>query len=174
MENSTLLHNMSAPPKTVVRYSGLSELANSSGPGGTGISGVKFNSVGLFGTPVRFVLPFTLRGQPIDDILSAKKLLRYLEIDAQPDAEEHLVALINDRANALPLPDGCVVIPAIKNHYVRWADALTALAVLTKCSDTIWLRAKTPALSAAVPRRQVSLLVPPQFSSRLPEPCVCV
>jgi hypothetical protein len=159
MEDGTaLLHNMSAPPKSVVKYSGLADLATTWVPGGSGICGV-------FGTPVRFVLPPNLAGKSPTD------MLRHLKVDPQPDPEQYLADLINTRANELPLPEGCAVIPTLEGHRLIWADTLSALAILAKCSDSIWLRTKHPALNAALARQQVTLLVPPLFASHLPEVC---
>jgi hypothetical protein len=75
--------------------------------------------------------------------------------------------LIGRRAEELPLPDCCVVLPPAATHRVVWPDLLSALAVLTKCSNAIWLRAKAPSLQAGLQRRDVSLLVPPSFAMRL-------
>ncbi len=162
-ESVALLHNMSAPPKSVVKYSGLADLATVHSPGGSGVTGIGFKSRGVFGTPVRFELPAELAGKSPDDVL------RHLGIEAQPDPARQLCALINARANELPLPEGCVVITALISHRLIWADALSALAILAKSSDAIWLRAKTPALNAALARTQVTLLVPPLFADRLPK-----
>jgi len=162
-DRGTLLHNMSAPPKSVVKYSGLADLATTTGPGGSGVAGVKFRGKGVFGTPVQFVLPAVLAGKTPADIL------RHLEVDRSPDPQRQLITLINARANELPLPGACVVIPFAKAHELIWADALSALAILSKCSDYIWLRAKDPALKAALIRRQASLLIPPLFVRRFLE-----
>ena len=162
-DRGRLLHNMSAPPKSVVKYSGLADCATTAGPGGSGVCGVRINGIGVFGTPVRFTIPVDLAGKSYADIL------HHLGVDPLHDAEQHLAALINTRANELPLPDGCVVIPVTKVHQLIWADALSALAILAKCSDCIWLRAKNPALNAAIARKQATLLVPPLFAGRLPE-----
>ena len=160
-DQGTLLHNMSAPPKSVVKYSGLADLATTAGPGGSGVAGVKFKDKGVFGTPVRFVLPTDLVGK------SPAGVLRHLEVDPSSDPKRQLIALINTRANELPLPGACVVIPVEEGHELIWADALSALAILSKCSDCIWLRAKDPALKAALARRQATLLVPPLFVGHL-------
>ena len=56
-DRSALLHNMSAPPKSVVRYSGLADLAAVRRPGGPETAGSGFNDKCVFGTPVKFVLP---------------------------------------------------------------------------------------------------------------------
>ena len=162
-DSGELLHNMSAPPKSVVKYSGLADLATVRSPGGSGVTGIGFKSDGFFGIPVRFALPAELAGKSPADIL------RHLGADAQPDPERQLCALINARANELPLPEGCAVIAALEGHRLIWSDALSALAILAKCSDAIWLRAKTPALNAALARTQVTLLVPPLFAEHLPK-----
>jgi hypothetical protein len=162
-EAGALLHNMSAPPKSVVKYSGLAGLATVRSRGGSAGTGISSKADGVFGTPVRFALPADLAGKTPADVL------RHIGADAQSDPVRQLCALINARANELPLPEGCAVISALEGHRLIWADALSALAVLAKSSDAIWLRAKTPALSAALARTQVSLLVPPVFADRLPK-----
>lgn len=162
-DSGALLHNMSAPPKSVVKYSGLADLATVRSPGGSGVTGIGFKGNGVFGIPVRFALPADLAGKSPADVL------RHLGADAQPDPERQLCALINARANEMPLPEGCAVIAALESHRLIWADALSALAILAKSSDAIWLRAKTPALNAALTRTQVTLLVPPLFADRLPK-----
>jgi len=154
-ERSDLLHNMSAPPKSVVKYSGLSNLATSSSQG----------SAGVFGTPVRFVLPADMLGK------TPAYILRYLGVSLlhAKEAAQQLDLLINARADELTLPEGCAVIPTASSHPVIWPDTLSALAILAKCSDSIWLRCKQPALNAALKRRQVTLLVPPLFANHLPK-----
>lgn len=158
-----LLHNMSAPPKTYVKYSGLADLAVSRGKLSAHKVLTQTSAFGLFGTPVRFALPPELKGR------SPIFLLRHLGVDPLKDPDRQLVALINTRAKELPLPDGCAVIPALACHPILWADTLSALAILAKCSDSIWLRDKAPALSAALQHKQVTLLVPPLFVNRLPK-----
>ena len=166
-DSGALLHNMSAPPKSVVKYSGLADLATVRVPGGSGVTGIGFRGKGFFGIPVRFALPADLAGKSPADIL--RHLGADLQPDPQPDPERQLCALINARANELPLPEGCAVIAALEGHRLIWSDALSALAILAKCSDAIWLRAKTPALNAALARTQVTLLVPPLFAEHLPK-----
>ena len=158
-----LLHNMSAPPKTIVKYSGLADLVEFGGMRATLDVMLRSRAVGLFGTKVRFALPPELNGR------SPAFLLRRLGVITLKDSTRQLVELINKRASELPLPDGCAVIPALAEHPILWTDTLTALAVLTKCSDCIWLRDKSPALSTALQHKQVTLLVPPLFASRLPK-----
>jgi len=172
---SPLLHNMSAPPKSVVKYSGLADLSTVRRPTGSTDTSVGFNSAGVFGIPVRFALPAELVGQTPADVLRylGVSLQANAQTDAKPDAEadahRQLCELIDTRANELPLPEGCVVIASLPSHRLIWTDALSALAILAKSSEAIWLRSKSPALSAALARTQVTLLVPPAFAHQLPD-----
>ena len=171
-DSAQLLHNMSAPPKSVVRYQGLSSLAKPAGPQNNILQD------GGFGAAVRFTLPPDWIG------LEPAALLARLQ-QSQPgvgpparrpaarktgtaDAAQQLAALINQRAQDLTLPDGCAVVASLPTHPVLWPDPLAALAVLAKCTGTVWLRSKTPSLVVAVRQASVSLLVPPAFVSRLP------
>ena len=162
-EHTTLLHNMSAPPKTVVKYSGLSDLAHISGPGGSGMTGIRFKKTDIYGVPLRFRLGASYADMTLD------KLLASLGHEPVADVERRLAELINARAQELPLPEGCAVIPGRSDSQVIWQDPLTALAILAKCSDYVWLRTKTPTIHAALRRNTVTLLVPPQFAARIPE-----
>lgn len=161
-----LLHNMSTPPKSVVKFEGLSNLVTHIIPGGSGVTAGRYHGQRFFGTPVRFELPAEWHR------LSEAAILRQLDPTARrcsPSVREtRLAALIEQRAATLPLPGGCVVIPAQPAHAMLWDDALTALAVLAKCTDTVWLRDKTPSLASARERGSVSLLVPPTFAGALP------
>ncbi len=161
-EHTPLRHNRSTPPKTVVKYSGLSELVRASGPGGSGV-GIKFKEAEIHGTPLRFMLGPGYAGKTPENLLAA---LGYEQVS---DVEGVLTKLINARAQELPLPDGCAVINGRGDSMLIWQDPLTALAILAKCSDCVWLRAKTPAIHAALRRNTVTLLVPPQFAARIPE-----
>ncbi len=159
LESIALLPNMSAPPKSVVKYAGLSDLATAAGcnAGGSGVD------PGVFGTPIRFVLPAGTSTH------SPSGILRLLRIKPARDAGKQLCTLIDQRAQELPLPDGCAVIPIAESHRVVWPDVLSSLAVLTKCSDLVWLRTKSPSIQAGLLRGDASLLVPPSFATRLPE-----
>lgn len=157
IDTTPLLHNIGAPPRTVVRYSGLANVAQ------TGDGAGAARPAPSYGSPVRFVLPADV------DTSTPTTILHSLGIDPGDDAQATLESLINARANELPLPAGCAVIAAADTHRVIWADALSALAILTKCSDSIWLRAKTPSLHGAFSRREASLLVPPAFAPQLEE-----
>lgn len=162
-ERCPLLHNMSAPPRSMAKYAGLADLAGSAGQLGAGVHWLPFEGIGVFGTPVRFALDRELPWKSVEEVLER------LGVDAGPDPEQQLAALVNARADELPLPDGCAVIPAKAEHRVLWPDTLSALAILAKCSSHIWLRAKSPALNAALARRQATLLVPPAFARHLPK-----
>lgn len=166
IENRNLLHNMSAPPKTVVTYAGLAGLAAQTGADDSVADNLDFKDPQIFGTPVRFELPVGLaeRSSPSD-------VLRNLGEEVEIDPLRRLIELIEVRAYELPIPDGCVVIPAASEHRVLWPDVLSTLAILSKSSDSIWLRSKTPTLNAALLRRRVTLLIPPSFTNRLPEIC---
>lgn len=158
---SALLHNMSAPPKSVVRYSGLSGLAQQSGPGGSGVTSLRYSNAGQHGLCVRFELAAHLPLDNPTEILASLGLA--LEGTSADSAARHLVQVINRRAAELPLPQGCAVVKSLPSHETPWPDPLAALAVLTKCTDTIWLRDKTPSLSKLTGPRCVSLLIPPGF-----------
>lgn len=162
-DRADLLHNMSAPPKSVVKYSGLTDLATTAGPGGSGVGKMCATGIGVFGTPIRFALPNDFRRK------TAAGVLRELNVEPSIDPDRQLDDLINGRASDLPLPEGCVVIPFAESHRLIWSDTLSALAVLTKCSESVWVRAKSPTLQAALVRRQATLLIPPQFAANLPE-----
>lgn len=161
-------HNMSAPPKSVIQFEGLGALAERGQPGGSGVTSLGYGGRRIFGTPVRFALPSAWRR------LKSPGILRRVDPTAAPTPREQCDAclgrLINGRARALPLPAGCVLIPPRDSHPVLWDDGLTALAVLAKCTDTVWLRGRAPSLAAALERWSVSLLVPPAFAADLPAP----
>lgn len=161
-DNSALSHNMSAPPRSVVRYEGLGFSFQQEGRTKRA-DHVSNPSPKLFGMAVRFVLPVALsREEPAG-------LLEHLGINSSGNPEQKLSELIDRRAEELPLPDGCVVIPVEPHHQPIWSDTLSALAVLAKCSAAVWLRAKTPSVRSALDRQRVSLLVPPEFAAKLPK-----
>lgn len=163
IEQSQYLHNMSAPPKTVVTYSGIRSLANTSGSNDKCIAGRRFNGTDTFGTAIGFCLP---AGMPRT---GSSGILNYLGVRSASHPEKQLCALIDQRARDLPLPDGCLVLSAHSAQFVIWSDALSVLAILAKCSASVWLRAKSPSVHAALARREVSLLVPPAFTPNLPD-----
>jgi hypothetical protein len=166
-EHSNLLHNMSAPPKSVVKYTGLSWVVTRGIPGGSGVTSIKYSAGSQFGTVVRFILREDLRGASIKKVLASLEALPQGNDQISPD--RRLITLINRRAAELPLPDGCAVIKTNPAHEVLWDDPLSALAILSKSTDTVWLRNKAPSLSEAVRRTSISLLIPPAFTDRLLE-----
>jgi len=161
-----LAHNMSTPPKSVVAFEGLGALAKKRVPGGSGLTSVGYQDRKFFGTAVRVAM------HPEWWRLRTAGFLRLIEPESKRRspkvAEARLHAHIERRATELPLPAGCLTIASKPQHPVLWHDALTVLAVLTKCADTVWLRDKLPSLAAALDLREVSLLVPPDFVDRLP------
>ena len=163
-DRGALLHNMSVPPSSVVKYAGLNDLSSSLD---RSRSRINPRASDVFGTAVRFVVP--------DDVPreGARALLEYLGVSPGPRPEAQLCRLIDARARELPLPDGCVVVTDGNRHRVIWNDLLSVLAVLAKCSSTVWLRAKTPSISSALARREATLLVPPGFANDLPGENAC-
>jgi len=164
---NSLLHNMSAPPKSVVAYAGLSDLFQDGGPDLDKRTSLQIKNDTLFGTPVRFTLDEEWRH------LQPRVILARLGVKPEQspgvDPARQLTLLIDRRANELPLPEGCAVIPESALHSVLSRDPLTVLTILCKSSDTVWLRTKTPSLFAPIERSSVTLLIPIAFASRIPE-----
>ena len=163
IEPAQLLHNMSSPPKSVVKYTGLSGAATTAGPGGTGVCGVRFFHNDVYGAFVAFRLTPDLRRR------APETILKHLGIDPGPAPEITLAGLIDQRARELALPDACVVVPSKQDHPSPWPDTLAALAIITKSSGSVWLRSKTPRLTAMKKRSVVSLLIPPACAHRIEE-----
>lgn len=164
-DHTSLLHNMSAPPKTVVSFTGLGFAKPAQSPkAALAHDAAARNGAEDFGTVLTFALAAEMSAK------SARSILRLLQAKPGSDPDGTLTALIEARAAELPLPDGVLVVPpnARGLHRILWPDLLSVLAVLSKCSDHVWLRAKNPALSAALARRSVSLFVPPTLHHRLP------
>lgn len=162
-ERSQYLHNMSAPPKSVVAYAGIRSLAKASGASDMGVAATRFNGADTFGAAIGFCLP---AGMPRS---GSSAILDYLDVKPGSHPEKQLCALIDQRARDMPLPDGCLVLPATSARFVIWSDALSVLAILAKCSASVWLKAKSPSVHAALARREVSILVPPAFVPDLPD-----
>ena len=190
-EAGGLLHNMSAPPKSVVKFSGLSSLAGAALPPVGAQAQHRHLAPGRFGTLLCFELAPEWR------TLTPAQMLAWLAAlgetgaafdgehgeapgdplgDASGDASgeapttdpaQRLAALIDQRARSLPLPPGCAVVASHPSHAAPWGDPLTALAILSKCTDTVWQRDKQPSLVGTFERGVVSLLVPPGFDAPL-------
>ena len=163
IEPVQLLHNMSSPPKSVVKYTGLSCGTSTTETGGMGVAGDNRTGSGVFGVYVGFRLARDLRRR------APGTILKHLGIDPGPAPEKKLARLIDQRARELALPDACVVVPEKQDHPCPWPDSLAALAVITKSSGTVWLRSKTPRLTAIQTRSAVSLLIPPACAHRIEE-----
>ena len=159
----SLLHNMSAPPKTTVTWQGLSGLMGQPDPGGPGVCNLRYApGGGTHGLALSFALPEEVTA------VSAASLLERLRQPAGASAEKTLLAHIEARAAVMPLPDGCVVVQKMPGAATPWPDLLSVLTVLTKCSEAVWLRAKKPLLTSLSRRRAATLLVPPMFAHRIP------
>lgn len=158
IEPSRLLHNMSAPPRSVVSYAGLANAERAAGLGGRG---GRVTHDGVFGTFIMFRLPDALRRRGPGSILK--------RLDKAPGAapEKTLLGLIEARAQELVLPDACVIVPSRGDYPCPWPDPLAALAVITKSSASIWLRSKSPRLSTIQKISAISLLVPPVFADQM-------
>ncbi len=163
IEPVQLLHNMSAPPKSVVKYKGLSRGAATAGADGVRVGGGHFKHDGVFGVFVAFRLPEFMRR------LDPGSILNHLGVENGADPEETLLGLIKIRSRQLALPGACVVVPTKRSHPRPWPDPLAALAIITKSSASIWLRSKTPRLSAIRKSCATSLLVPPNFAAGIEE-----
>ena len=159
IESVQLLHNMSTPPKSVVQYTGLDGATTTVHRGGGG-SSPRHNVYGNF---VTFCLPRDIFGR------AAHSILKTIGVEPGPTPEKILLALIERRARELPVPDACVVRPPLLHHPRPWPDTLAALAIITKSSTNVWLRSKTPRLSAVNGRAAVSLLIPPACAARIEE-----
>jgi hypothetical protein len=130
----TLLHNMSAPPRTVLRHA-----AASRRPGCRG-------------------LVFQMRPDITDT--SPAALLRLLGEEAGDDAGHRLRQRIEEHVRTLALPAAAAVARQPLPGDSRCTDLLTVLAVLAKSSGHVYLRDKEPNLAALRPDRRVVLLVP--------------
>ena len=154
-DRAPCLGNMSTPPRSTVSYIGLGNLLEA--PGKTRVSD-RATYAG--------VVTFCLAGQrpPVD----LPQLLTLAGISPkQRDPEKELICCIEARAKALDLPDGAAVADVTGADPVTLTDPVTVLAVLTKSSEAVWLREKTPRLSVLLERVEASLIVPPAFIERL-------
>jgi hypothetical protein len=158
-DQGQLLHNMSAPPKSVVKYGGLLAASPEDGVAPPTVH----PDVGVFGVIVSVWLPQAMFGR------SPRAILKGLDLKSGINPEQTLLELIEQRAKELALPDACLVVPTSFSGQRPWPDALAALAIITKCSSRVWLRSKTPRLSATQKTASASLLVPPAYGDRIKE-----
>lgn len=143
-EPSHLLHNMSAPSRFVVSYRGIAHSADD-------------QQKRSKNSKVR-VIAFRMVSR--DWLASPTEILKDLGVVEPDDPEAALIRLINERANELPLPDGCLVTECKAEHAQAWQDELAQLAVICKSSSAVWLRSKRPQLSILAERPAVSLYLP--------------
>jgi len=150
-EGPDLAHNMGFRPRTEVRFSGLGRPENARG---------FCRNAPPRGTLLAASLPAEWRAY------KPRRLLEELGVKASAaKAEQVLTDLINAHAQTLPLPDGLVVLPRGVDTTCHWSDPLTALALITKSSNAVWLRAKNPQLRLAW--HQITLLVPAPWDANL-------
>lgn len=95
IEPAQLLHNMSAPPKSVVKYTGLSRGAATARADGIRVGGGRFKHDGVFGVFVAFRLPEFVRR------LDPGSILKHIGVEYGADPEETLLSLIKIRSRQL-------------------------------------------------------------------------
>ena len=155
-----MLHNMSAPPKTTITYAGLADLAGGAKSEAPKRSNKPAKTARL--VALRVSLPGCFPTEPED-------ILRTLGIDHGTDPATTLDELIEQRALQLPLPDGCLVLPMEMANRELATDPLTALAIVTKCSEFVWLRHKTPSLGRLERVTSATLYVPAAAADAMKE-----
>ena len=146
-EPPALLHNSGVPPRTTVVYSGIGRSERCRAP-------LPYHGPGL--------VIGTAEVQEEWRDHSPEDMLELLGAAPAEDAEAELIRLIDGRARELPLPDGLAVFPEVVGSPAPWPDPLSTLALLTKSSDSVWLREKRPRLRLA--RTSIALLVPPPWA----------
>ena len=134
MSRPALLHNMSTPPRTVIRH----------------------KAVAPPGCTLLFQLPPGFRCAGAGPLL-ARLTGRQWRRAAQAEAE--LRRLLNEQAARLPLPPAAVVAGSAEGAKAV-EDLLTVYTVLAKSSDRVYLRDKEPNLGRIAPERRVVLRLP--------------
>ncbi len=154
-DRTPCLGNMSAPPRSKVSYIGLGNLV--AAPDVTRVSDR---------TACAAMVTFRLAG--VRPPVSRKRLLTLAGIDPrQRGAEKMLISRIEARTRELALPDGAAVTEGTGAGPLTLTDPLTVLSVLTKSSEAVWLKAKTPRLGVLLERVRISLIVPQVFIDRM-------
>jgi hypothetical protein len=135
MSHPALLHNMSAPPRTVIRHR----------------AAARGGRILLFQLP-----PCVGSGEP-GGLLAHLTGRQWTSTDAEAEAE--LRRRVNEQAARLPFPPAVLV--ARKADGPETVDDLLAIcAVLAKSSDRLYLRDKEPNLARIEPGRRVVLQLP--------------
>jgi hypothetical protein len=134
MSRPSLLHNMSAPPRTVIRQ----------------------RAVAPSGSTLLFRLPPGFRCAGPGALL-ARLTGRRRRGAAQAEAE--LRTLLNEQAARLPLPPAALVAGSSEGAKAV-EDLLTVCTVLAKSSDRVYLRDKEPNLGRIALGRSVVIRLP--------------
>lgn len=135
MSRSALLHNMSAPPRTVIRYKAASPA----------------------GSRLLFQLPPGLGSGRPSALLTHLTGEQWTRTDAEAEAE--LRQRVNESAARLPFPPA-VIVAGQEDGADPVDDLLTVYTVLAKSSDRVYLRDKEPNLTRIHPGRRVVLRLP--------------
>ena len=135
MSRPALLHNMSAPPRTVIQH----------------------KAVTPAGRTLLFRLPPEIPNTGPEGLLAHLTGMRWTDSEAAAGAE--LRRRVNEYAARLALPPAVLVTDAA--DAAEPADDLLAVyAVLAKSSDRVYLRDKEPNLAGIEPGRRVVLRLP--------------
>jgi len=140
MRSPVLLHNMSAPPRTLVQHQ-----ARKSRAFGIGV--------------ICRVVPTPCVEEPG---LLARSL--GIKIPRHADAEQVIRERLEEHSRIVPLPDGCVVSRISLDRDFECFSNLTSAMVRAKSSGHIFLRGKQPSLYGLV--ELVVLVLPSQSSFR--------
>lgn len=143
-EPGNLLHNMSVPSRSVISFSGVERSAS--------------KKIWQVASKEPQIIAFRVNSK--DKKCAPLDILTDIGVTVTSSPESTLKKLIDERANELPLPDGCAVIEYRPDHVQKWQDELAQLAVVCKSSSSVWLRFKEPRLSLIDERRSVSLFLP--------------
>jgi hypothetical protein len=131
----TLLHNMSAPSKTIITFQAPADRAYEHG-----------------------IIVALRDGLPK---LTPARVLRLLQHEPPArQAEIMLKQLIEARAQELPLPPAEAVSSQARSGDTTCEDLLTIVTILAKSSSRVYLRDKTPNLESITAGRRLVLIVP--------------
>lgn len=141
----TLLHNMSVPPKTLVKHQPR--------PGRT------------FGVGIVFEIP-ALPGRSKQALTVAElRTILGLRASRGVDREQQLRDKLHRIAADLPLPASAIVTAQKQQKDRECFDVASALAVISKSSPSVYLRDKEPNLTRLVPGTRVVVIVPKEFAN---------
>jgi hypothetical protein len=138
----TLLHNMSAAPRTAIVQLAHPHFELTSG--------------------VLLRLDDCVTDTSSEAILTRLGIRERLTLRA---AHARLCKLLNERALALPYPPAAIVSHRATGRERAETDLLSVCAVLSKSSQSLYLRDKEPNLNGIQPSRRVILLIPKGWRS---------